>query len=264
MQIDVNSFAEGFLETMDLLKKGEDVFNMGDGPMFPTFDTQHKWKFAKYPNEIHLSDDQHVYGFKLPEGEHEDHEFVVERLPGTEHGSFGKGATHTGLAQVHRADPGSIYFTMQEGYKNPTYTFRHVGGTKWKGIPKKKAAKKTPKMVEVKSAEEFSNHVKVAFDWHRLNMNAGHAVNNTLKTAPKLMDLMASHPWSSALAGLGIGGAWDLGQRSLYNTEEENQQESPWMRMARWAAPAAALGGGAAFYNDLIPQRHQFQYHPME
>lgn len=263
MLIDLNSVREGFLETVDLLKKGENVFEIGGGPLFPTSDTQRKWKFAKYPGQLHLSDDQHTYAFKMPEGEHEENEFPIERMEQTGHESFGKGAIQSGLAQVHRSDPGSIYFTVQEGMKNPTYTFRHIGGNKWKAIPKKKA-KKPAKMIEVKSPESFMQQVKVSFDLSRLDRNAGHVVSNALKMGPMTADLMANHPLGSALLGLGLGGAVDLGQRALYNTEEENKQESPWLRATRWLAPAAALGGGAMFYNNLIPERHQFKLHPLE
>jgi hypothetical protein len=50
-----------------------------------------------------------------------------------------------GKVQVHRSDPSSIYFTLKEKGESLTFTLRHVGGNKWKAIPKlpKERAQKT-------------------------------------------------------------------------------------------------------------------------
>ena len=65
----------------------------------------------------------------------------LEKLPDVPLPDMYKDSVSKGKAQVHRADPGSVYFTLQEGTRNPTYTLRHLGDNKWRAIPKKKSVK---------------------------------------------------------------------------------------------------------------------------
>ncbi len=143
MNLHIAEMIEGFKETIGLLKAGADIFDMGGHSIFPTVATQQKWKFAKGDKFIRLSDGNQVYHFNMPEGEAEESDFPLVRGQDLGFHQLEADSKSKGLAQVHRSDPGSIYFTMQEGYRNPTYTFRHVGGDNWKAIPKKKAKKQS-------------------------------------------------------------------------------------------------------------------------
>lgn len=256
MQIDPVSLQEGFLETFALYKQGEAVTDFGVSHL-PTHNTQQKWRFAKHNDAIHLSDGQRVYSFKTPLGLAEGHDTDLFR----DHAQatpFGKDAIKTGFAQVHRSDPGSIYFTMQEGSSNPTFTFRHVSGDKWKAIPKKKAAKKTfadfkeahPELLSAGAKAELAKHAGI--NWHNVDVNAGRALANIPRMGfNTLTGLSHINPAISGLGGLALGTAWDQLQRKYYNTEEENQQESAVKRLLRIGGPAALLAGGSAFFNNL-------------
>lgn len=141
MNVYLSEVLAGFQETVDLYKQGNNIFEMGNHAMFPNVQSQQKWRYARDDKNIRLSDGQNAYSFTAPEGVHHEQEFPLERTDGPGLHEFEQGATSKGLAQVHRADPGHIYFTIQEGKNNPTFTFRHVGENKWKGIPKVKKKK---------------------------------------------------------------------------------------------------------------------------
>lgn len=141
MNIYFSDLVAGFQETLALHKEGNNIFDMGNHEMFPNISSQQKWRYAKHDKDIHLSNGQNVYSFNAPEGENPEHEFPLQRTSSKSIHDFDQNATAKGLAQVHRADPGHIYFTLQEGKDNPTYTFRHVTADKWKGIPKAKKKK---------------------------------------------------------------------------------------------------------------------------
>lgn len=168
MNLYITELLEGLTETMTLHKRGEGIFDMGNHEMFPTIDSQQKWRYAKNDQNIRLSNGQNVYSFHAPEGAKQDQEFPLQRVDGTSIHDFEQGATSKGLAQVHRADPGHIYFTIQEGKDNPTYTFRHVGEDKWKGIPK---AKKKKHVVEgVMPAQPEPTHTQPPMQHEHENM----------------------------------------------------------------------------------------------
>ena len=140
-----NLYYEDFFEGMDdTLKKkaNEHLFTSpNNASLFPNLTSQAKWKYAKGANFLRLHDGQKVYSFSVPSGFSHTEEFAATREADGEHSKFEEGAETKGLAQVHRADPGSIYFTLQEGRENPTYTFKHTGESNWRGVPKKRKAK---------------------------------------------------------------------------------------------------------------------------
>lgn len=262
MNIDTLTMLEGFRETLRLFKQGENVFDMGNDALFPSIQRQTMWKYSRGNNAIYLSDGTHVYGFALPEGEHHDSEFPLTRqqdIPLTDFGKAGK----VGPAQVHRADPGSIYFTLQEGFKNPTYTFRHVGGQKWRGIPKIKIAPKAqamdrlqvalpddPKSMEQVKIGMIEEMLKQAGLLGDLNHSAGQMLTRGLNAgvttamAPGRIPSMlgAPSPLVAAALGAGAGGLYHLGRQAFYNTPEENQQEDGKTLLKRMLIPAAGLG----------------------
>ncbi len=295
MNIDTQAMIEGFKETLRLFKAGESVFDMGNSTMFPAISRQTMWKYSRTPDNkaLHLSDGNHVYHFSLPEGEQEG-EFALNRETDIPIHEFGKGSK-TGPAQIHRADPGSIYFTLQEGYKNPTYTFRHVGGNKWRAIPKKKKATQaappaeTPHLtvpdngVEAVKQGMLKELLKQAGLGSDLNHSAGQLLSRGLNGA--VTGLMApgrlgtsidtgAVPPALAAAGLGAGAGalYHMGKRTLYNTPEENDEEDanghPLLR--RMLLPGLGLGlmnsaersmfgqpssGGPGYY-DKVQQGH--------
>jgi hypothetical protein len=53
---------------------------------------------------------------------------------------------------------------------------------------------------------------------------------------------LGDNPAASAALGLGLGAAYDLGKRTFYNSDEENEEETPAQRIARYVVPAAGLG----------------------
>jgi len=52
------------------------------------------------------------------------------------------GSTQRGKIQVYKTSPKTIYFTICDGIKNPTYTFVHQKENIWKAIPKLKRRQK--------------------------------------------------------------------------------------------------------------------------
>ncbi len=255
MNIPIKEIAEGFVETVELFKQGENIFDMGNSALFPTLQHQAQWKFAKTPNGIQLSDGTHVYHFNAPGG-FGDEDFPLTRGEDIPITDFGKNSLQRGTAQVHRSDPGSIYFTLQEGYKNPTYTFKHVGEKNWKAIPKKKPLRKLidnlapqqeqpaqpmlPPHVAESLKQGMINEMIKSSD---LNKWLGEFVTNTPDTIKDNIAMLPGiSPIGAAVAGATAGLTYDQIKRQFYNTEEENQEEG-WQDTAkRIALPAAGLG----------------------
>lgn len=138
MKLHYDQFAEGVMEMIELHKQGNNVFEMGGGNLLPYNTSQKTWQFSRKGDVIHLTDGVNAYSFK---GNLGDEDTELERLTDTSIHDIFNDIESKGKAQVHRSDPGSIYFTLQEGKANPTYTFRHVGDSKWKAIPKARKKK---------------------------------------------------------------------------------------------------------------------------
>jgi hypothetical protein len=135
----MNDFLQGLTETLALHKQGSNIFEIKGGNLFPNQTSQKMWQFARGPKHLHLSDGTHTYSFK---GDMKDEDTELEKDTDVPLPDMFTNATSKGRAQVHRSDPGSIYFTLQEGTQNPTYTLRHQTESKWKAIPKKRTVKK--------------------------------------------------------------------------------------------------------------------------
>lgn len=270
----LNEIAKGFSETVELAKKGENIFDMGGNvPLFPTLQSQAQWKFAKTPKGLQLSDGTHVYNFDTPSGYGDGEEdFPLVRGGDVPITDFGKDAIQRGIAQVHRSDPGSIYFTMQEGFKNPTYTLRHVSDKNWKAIPKKKPIKK---MVDDALAKQQAVHheqhgmtipqlhsevmkqgmMDEFIKYANLNKSVGSFAQNLPGYIGDVAMLPERSPGIAAAVGAGGGLAYHLLKKKLYNSPEENEQEGIKDLLKRMTIPAVALGGVGMLENAVAGDR---------
>lgn len=249
-----SEFLAGLHEYVTLCKQGENVFDMGNHALFPTLTNQASWKFSRQGDKLYLSDGTHVYGFHLPTNTSED-EFIAQRLAAPSITDFGKTTgARSGTAQIHRADPGSIYFTLQEGYANPTYTLRHVGGDRWKAIPKKKVAAKAKALdrIQVIIPHDTEQAVKLGMTmeilkqaeglFNKLNHMAGKGLVTGLNKGVTAALLPGRNPVAAAVVG-GLGGlGYHLAKRNLYNTPEENDEETSSDMWKRILAPSLGLG----------------------
>lgn len=137
-----------------LYKKGENIFDQThQGAMFPMIHSQQMWKYHRGPNYLRLYDNNVGYHFDTV-SDH-DGDLELKRKSDVGHHEYDKSTEGSkGRAQVHRGDPSGLYFTMQEGTKNPTYTLKHVGGDNWKAILKRKPVKDKPAPPPIEVNEE--------------------------------------------------------------------------------------------------------------
>lgn len=257
MQSDIQSFLAGLSDCLVFQKYAEQSV---DGGIFPALTQQAKWRYARYPEMLQLTDDQNVYGFKTPKDIPENGEFPLELLKNIPLQNFGEGAEEAGLAQIHRSSPESLYFTLQEGQKNPTYTFSRKDGS-WKGVSKKRLKKAIKALVEANPQIDPAAVVEGlktgmekagAIDWGNLGQNlTSIPTQNAFNLAMRLSTMPGRSPLMSTLAGAGAGGLYDLLRREYYNTPEENEQETWGNRALRYALPAAALGGYGLLLNPI-------------
>jgi hypothetical protein len=98
-------------------------------PQFPHTTSQTTWHFSLGENFLHLSDGTHTYSFVGQLGLENAELKKVTAVPLSD---FYNDAKSRGKAQVHRSDPSSIHFTIQDGHENPTYTIKHEYGDVWK------------------------------------------------------------------------------------------------------------------------------------
>lgn len=221
--------------------------------IFPTIDKQQSWKFARSGNNLRLHDGNVIHTFHADEFKDEE-DFPATKLEDTSYFDFNKDMTHTGTAQIHRANPGMAYVTLHDGGKNPTFTLTHVNEDSWRISPKVKK-KPIAKKAEI-DLEEFKKGIKakLGFDAAKLLDTAGNYMSDGVKS-------LGNNPLLSAGVGVGLGGAYDLGRRALYNSDEENEQESFGQRATRWLAPGAVAGGAGMLMKDLLPNYYATQQH---
>lgn len=232
--------------------KQADVFSSGNVNLFPQIDSQQKWRYGKETGKLHLHDGQKVYTFSVPENTAEE-DFEAHRHGDIDIDAFEK-LPAKGTAQVHRADPGSIYFTLHEGKANPTYTFKHMYSTSWRGMPKKKKNKLDKSAFEKGMQETFEKTAIFDYLMDKLNQAAKHIPSVGNKAFNAFFSLGANSPAKNALMGAGLGGAYHLGRRALYNTPEENEEENadPRTALRRVVLPALAFTGLGYLQPDLM------------
>ena len=289
MKIHTDEFAEGIRDILELHKQGSNIFDMKGGSLFPHHTSQKTWQYSKKDGHVHFSDGTQTYSFK---GDLTDYDSQLERMPDAPLSDIFTNAHSKGKAQVHRSDPGSIYFTLQEGRNNPTYTLKHEGDNRWKAIPKAKKLKEklkepiTPHNVNLEHVKqgmqaELAIYTKQADDgfFHNLNMGAGKAVQGIANLPARLALLPArmtgpvTYPGdpdpsassdfetgiaraaTAGLAGAGLGGLYHLAKRNFLNTDEENAAEDQDRSVLakRIAAPALASAGLNIAGRSLFP-----------
>jgi hypothetical protein len=236
----------GFNRTLTLYKQGEEVTSFANTKTMPTFSHQAKWKFSKGQGhvQLHNPDEKVVYHFATPDGLVEHGSSVGFRSSDIEEKDFGKdGTTHN--AQVHRSDPGSVYFTVQDGTKNPTYTLRHVGGAKWHFEAKKQKPKTVVNVEQVKQAI-----LKQAdAPWYDPTPYLAKAITGA---GSGVLEVGRSPMLSAAIAG-GAGLTYDQLKRKFYTTARENQEETVMDRLKRIAIPAAGAGAVGTILHTGLP-----------
>lgn len=249
-----SSFIEGVNDA--LVKSGYDqVFNV-NGEIFPNISSQTKWQFARTPTHINLNDGANVYSFHMPEGCKHDEDYPLVKQTGVSLNDFGKDALVKGTAQVHRANPGCIYFTLQDGRTNPTLHFKHIEGDSWRAMPK---VKKHKEPVTAVHESAFLKGVEDKVAQYEYATNILNFARNAGKTGVKGLLNLGNHPMLSAGAGLAAGAAYDLGKRNFYNSEEENAAETPGQRLRRYVLPAAGAGLGGALLRNTFPHEYDVE-----
>jgi hypothetical protein len=180
MLLHLDGFTAGIEEFLKEASEGSATFDSPHSSFFPMLHSQASWQYSRKGDVLHLHDGQHVYAFKVPKDMPES--FPSERLPDSNHAEFLQGSDEKGVAQVHRADPGSIYLTLQDGKNNPTFTLQHQHGAAWKGIPKQRLLKMIeqhqnqvidvdPKELVDGAKKEAQEMLQVA--WDRVEKEAG-------------------------------------------------------------------------------------------
>lgn len=268
----LDDFLEGLHAALDKQANEHLFTSANNASLFPNLTSQAKWRYARGNDFLRLHDGQKVYAFKLPSGLSHDEEFAASREADLDPSVFTNEATEHGLAQVHRADPGSIYFTLQEGRNNPTFTLKHTGENTWRGSPKKRKAKESviPNVDHTALAEglkaAFAKHAEEGglFPW--LGQKLDQSFKGAVGPGAHALQRAAFSPGefvhraggggannflgSLALGGLGAGAGalYHVGRRALYNTQEENDMEDEqggtlFKRMAIPGLAAGVLGG---------------------
>lgn len=253
-----NDFINGFREK---LKKANEfltpmqnttqtVFTANTGSIFPTSESQTKWKYARKGGKLQLHDGNTIHQFSFNEDEKGDQDFPMTKIEDASYFDFGKEMETTGTAQVHRSNPGHLYVTLHDGKTNPTFNIKHVNEMTWRASPKlKKKAEDETYMDAFKQGMRD----KLAF-LDSLTKGIHHA-GNFLTDATLSV---GKNPMLSAGVGLGLGAAYDLGKRTLYNSDEENAQETGQQRLSRYLIPSLGLGLSGAAMQNLVPQRYKF------
>ena len=280
MNLYISEFTEGINEVLELYKQGNNIFEIKNGSLFPNVDKQQMWQFSRGPKHLHLHDGQQTYSFG---GNLAEEDTDLEKLPDVPLPDLFKDSVTKGKAQVHRSDPGSIYFTLQEGNKNPTYTVRHLGDAKWRAIPKKKtvkaqmAAPAAIPNINVESIKEgmfngLQEFIKQGGFGDLLedaNMAAGKGLHGGINLTGKALlspGLIGGSPqpdddgWTTAgnaakagLVGAGLGAGYHFLKQQYYNTPEENQEETGKTLLKRIGIPALGMAGINAGLRDVLP-----------
>ena len=285
MNLYLDEFMRGIKETLELHKQGQSIFEMGGGNLFPTSEKQQMWQYSKAPGHIHFSDGVNTYSFKHDK-ELAEEDLDMEKIPDVPLPDLYKDSTGKGKAQIHRSDPGSIYFTLQEGTRNPTYTFKHTGGQKWKAIIKKKKAKaalQQPAFIPNVNAEAIKEGMlKQALEMSKsaeggaldfFNNAAGSAMNavvntpHTLALAPGRIGgdnpandtggQMLGNAAKAGLVGAGLGLGYHGLKRHFWNTPEENAEEGPNALARRVALPALGMAAANAGERSMFPNYYR-------
>lgn len=254
MNLYLNDFISGMHEALKI-KNAEAVHfqTTSKSSILPTIENQANWKYSREGNVLHLDDGSNIHVFELTD-ENSDSDFPAIKKDDQIFPSVNKLKQHT--AQVHRSNPAALYVTLHDGSKNPTYTFRHENENSWRVMPK---VKKAEISIEVDPSIFMTGLMdKVAEDGVLDAIlkgvdNAGRKTINGIMTP-------GHDPYKAMGLGVLAGGAYDLAKRNLYNTDEENNEETALQRVTRILAPGLVAGGTGAVTSSLFP--NYYKYYP--
>jgi len=118
----------------DFLREPDMRDLLNSGTILPQHTTPQQWECRRDDADlICLYDGQRVYTFRGQlDLTAQSHLNKIEDLPYAQFMPL----KNKCAATVHRSSPGSIYFTLNDGRLNQTFTFRHASGPCWMAVPK--------------------------------------------------------------------------------------------------------------------------------
>lgn len=254
MNLYLNDFVSGLAEAFKL-KYAEAVHfqTSSKSSILPTLETQANWKYSRTGSSLHLDDGTNIHVFDLTD-ESTDSDFPAKKKDDGIFPAVNKLTQHT--AQVHRSNPAAMYVTLHDGHKNPTYTFRHENEDNWRVIPKIKKAE----LSIFVDPEVFISSAIDKMGEDGLLDSLAKGIDSVGRKAINGFMTPGHDPYKAMGLGVLAGGAYDLAKRNLYNTDEENAEESPLQRISRILAPGLAAGGVGAVTSSLFP--NYYKYYP--
>jgi hypothetical protein len=199
MTLDINCFLAGIQERLEFAKTAN-LFEQEHSTFFPMLSTQTTWRYSRKGDTLHLHDGHNTFSFKYPENL-ADEDVPSERLPDSNKFDYENDAKEKGTAQIHRADPGSIYVTLQDGRNNPTFTLQHQTGSTWKISPKKRLKKilpETVQTVEVDPSSVIDGAIKEADAYNAFTDVAGAGLDGMGNALGKGIQMVGQHPYLAA------------------------------------------------------------------
>jgi hypothetical protein len=147
-------------------------------------------------------------------------------------------AGKTGTAQVHKADFGSIYFTLMDGTTNPTLTVSHKTGDVWSLI-RKGAIKTSDHVIEVD--KNFIDGLLKEASLTQIDKNLGSLAHDTIfNTVPDIFMLpsrfgmgssaysdepaKSNADWQNIGLGVGVGGVVGGLSKFIYDKYKGNKK----------------------------------------
>lgn len=214
-------FVQGLLTQLKLAEAGS-IFDLAGHSILPSIDKQTKWQYAKTNDTLQLKSKDEVFEFELPDPTDVTDIINVQQRK-ADPSKFGENANRQGTAQIHRANPGMIYMTLQEGTKNPTFSLVHKEKDIWKFIPKSKKA-------------SFEEGIKEAGFLGDVDVDLRRGLNKFLyrngdeqSGLEKIIRFPAKSPLhiaGSTALGAGAGYGLDKLLDKYYRTEEEKQSRT--------------------------------------
>ena len=118
----------------DFLREPDMRDLLNSGTILPQHTTPQQWECRRDDADlICLYDGQRVYTFRGQlDLAAQSHLNKTEDLPYAQFMPL----KNKCAATVHRSSPGSIYFTLNDGRLNQTFTLRHASGPCWVAVPK--------------------------------------------------------------------------------------------------------------------------------
>ena len=235
-------------------EKTANMFEMGNQNIFPNIASQCKWRYAKYSDKIQLADDNNVYQFHCnPDGIGKEDAIVGTRKEDPSILDFGKDADASGTLQVHYANPGGMYATMHGG-KAITFRLNHTKDNDWKFTSK---LSKTAEECFVDGFFKEAAFIELDKESFLVGFTKQSNILDSAvglgRTGSQAAQYLVNNPLGGVLPGLAAGAIYDQGKRHLYNTDEENQQETGMDRFKRYALPVAGLTVPPAIAGSIFP-----------